>query len=334
MKVITHDSELGPSSATVGPDDAGARLDRVAARIWPQFSRSRLQAWISGGYLTVDGLGASTKSRLVGGETLALSVPAEVLEAMEPGVDETRVRAEPVPLGVLYEDEAITVLDKAAGLVMHPASGHAGGTVMNGLVHRDPALRGVPRAGIVHRLDRDTSGVCVVARTLQAQTSLVRQLQARDMGREYVAVVIGSPPAAGTVNKPIGRHPRDRKRMAVTDGGKPAVSHFEVVRPLVGAARVDVRLETGRTHQIRVHMTSLGHPLIGDPVYTDGRALAVNHRKGTETRAVVDSFPRQALHARRLRLIHPVSEEQMVFDSPVPDDIERLCEALALDGEQ
>ena len=184
MKAIPEDSESDISSATVSASEAGARLDSVAARAWPQFSRSRLQTWISGGHLTVNGVAASSKSRVLGGERLVLAVPQDVLAAMEPGVDEKRVLAEPIPLTVLYEDESITVLDKAAGRVMHPASGHASGTVMNGLVHRDPAVRAVPRAGIVHRLDRDTSGVCVVARTLEAQTSLVRQLQARDMGRE------------------------------------------------------------------------------------------------------------------------------------------------------
>ena len=329
MKTITKDAENETSSTSVDAKDAGARLDQVAARAWPQFSRSRLQAWIAGGHLTVDGQAVSGKSRLIGGETLVLAVPADVLAAMEPGVDETRVLAEPVPLTILHEDESITVLDKAAGLVMHPAAGHASGTVMNGLVHRDPGLRGVPRAGIVHRLDRDTSGVCVVARTLEAQTALVRQLQAREMGREYVAVVIGHPPAAGSVDAPIGRHSQDRKRMAVTSGGKSAVTHYEVEHRLVGAARLNVRLETGRTHQIRVHMTSLGHPLVGDPVYRDGRAQALSHPKGSPTRAVVEGFGRQALHAHRLRLRHPVSEETLVFDSPVPKDIESLCAELA-----
>jgi 23S rRNA pseudouridine1911/1915/1917 synthase len=317
------------NSMIVPRSRAGERLDAVVASAWPVYSRNRLQSWIAAGHLTVDGKQVAGKSRLSGGERLVLDVPEAVLAAMDPGVDESRVVAESVPLDVIFEDESILVLDKPVGLVMHPAPGHASGTVMNGLVYRDPTLRSVPRAGIVHRLDRDTSGVFVVARTLQAQTALVRQLQARDMGREYVAIAIGHPPVSGTVNQPIGRHPHDRKRMAVTSGGKPAITHFKHAEQLRGATRLDVTLETGRTHQIRVHLTSLGHPLIGDPVYRDGRAQALSHRKDSDTRAIVEAFPRQALHAARLRLKHPVSDEPMSFDSPLPQDMLDLCEALA-----
>ncbi len=324
-----RDPESIAASVRVARSQAGVRLDAIVANAWPMYSRSRLQAWIAAGHLTVDGKQVAGKSRLSGGEQLRLDVPEAVLAAMDPGVDESRVVAEPVSLNVLFEDESILIIDKPVGLVMHPAPGHASGTVMNGLVHRDPALRSVPRAGIVHRLDKDTSGVCVVARTLQAQTALVRQLQAREMGREYIAIVIGHPPETGTVNQPIGRHSRDRKRMAVTPGGKPAVTHFHCARRLRGATRLDVQLETGRTHQIRVHLTSLGHPLIGDPVYRDGRAEALNHRKDSDTRAIVGAFPRQALHAARLRLKHPVSDEPMSFSSPLPQDMLDLCEALA-----
>lgn len=316
-------------TARVPASQAGSRLDTFVAAAWPMYSRSRLQAWITAGHLTVDGKVVAGKMRVSGGERLVLDVPEAALAVIDPGVDEARVLAESVPLNVIFEDESIVVLDKPVGLVMHPAPGHSSGTVMNGLVHRDPNLRRVPRAGIVHRLDRDTSGVCVVARTIEAQTALVRQLQAREMGREYIAIVVGSPPESGTVNQPIGRHPRDRKRMAVTSGGKPAITHFACVQRLAGATRLDVKLETGRTHQIRVHLTSLGHPLIGDPVYKDGRALALNHRNGSDMRAVVDNFPRQALHATKLRLMHPVTDLEMSFDSPMPEDMAKLCSALA-----
>ncbi len=326
---VDSDSSSPAEFVAVSSTDAGTRLDAVAAAAWPMYSRSRLQTWIAAGQLTVDGAPAKAKQRLTGGEQLRLDPASEAQGAAEPTVDEQIVAAEPVALDILHEDESILVLNKPVGLVMHPAPGHRSGTVMNGLVHRDPALRAVPRAGIVHRLDRDTTGVCVVARTLTAQTSLVRQLQARTMGREYRAVVVGHTAESGTVTGAIGRHSQDRKRMAMTDGGKPAVTHFQVAARLPGATVLDVRLETGRTHQIRVHMTAQGHPLIGDPVYKDGRALALNFRKGTEPRALVDAFGRQALHAQRLHLTHPATGKEMSFESPVPEDIHTLCEQLA-----
>jgi len=235
------------------------------------------------------------------------------------------VKAEAIELPIVFEDEHILVINKPAGLVMHPAPGNRQGTLMNGLLHRHESLYAVPRAGIVHRLDKETSGLCVVARTLESHTHLVRQLQAREMGRRYTAIVVGDVPINGTVNAPIGRHPRDRKRMAVNDHGKEAITHFECEERFLGCAQVSVKLETGRTHQIRVHMTHIGHALIGDPVY--GRRLAVLPRIVADVPAVAE-FKRQALHAHQLELVHPGSDELMTFDAPIPDDMLLLANEL------
>ena len=332
---------LGGLEEPGGADDAlvatapasanGTRFDAVAAALFAEHSRSRLQRWIGDGHLTVDGAPRRAKERLVGGETLALALPPDALAdlaAADWADGAGAVAPEPVDFDVAHEDASIVVVDKRAGLVMHPAPGNARGTLMNGLLHRYPELARVPRAGIVHRLDKDTSGLCVVARTPEAHTSLVRRLQAREMRREYVAVVVGEPPESGTVDAPIGRDGRDRKRMAVTPGGKRAVTRFAVAERLDGAAVLDVRLETGRTHQIRVHLTHLGFPLVGDPVYRDARRQAVTFPRGSPGRGIVEAFPRQALHARRLGLVHPGSGEPVAFESAWPADLTALAGAL------
>ena len=306
--------------------DAGKRLDSVAARLFPMHSRNRLQGWIADGLLTLDQRPARTRQRLFGGETLRLRLPA-ASTMTDDGSGDTwaQARAEDLPLPRVHVDAAIHVVDKPAGLVMHPAPGNPAGTLVNALLHHDPALRQVPRAGVVHRLDKETSGLCVVARSLVAHTHIVRQLQSRTMGREYLAVVIGDPAGQGTVDAPIGRHPKDRKRMAVVTGGRPAVTHYRVRERFAGAALLAVKLETGRTHQIRVHMSHVGLPLIGDPVY--GR------RKGTVPEvlsrdSVIRDFSRQALHATRLTLDHPDDNTSRVFDSPLPADLKALIDAL------
>ena len=306
---------------------AGMRLDAVAAQIFDSYSRSRLQTWISEGYLTVDGVKRRTRDKLVGGEILSLQLPPD--ELLDDSVDS--LEPESMELPIVFEDEHILVINKPAGLVMHPAPGNRRGTLLNGLLAHDALLARVPRAGIVHRLDKETSGLCVVARTLEAHTHLVRQLQAREMGRHYTAVVIGDVPINGTVDEPIGRHPRDRKRMAVIDSGKPAVTHYQCEERYMSCARIGVKLETGRTHQIRVHMTHIGHALIGDPVY--GRRLAVLPRQVAEVPEVA-AFQRQALHASQLTLIHPCSDESVTFTAPLPRDMTQLCAALQLEASE
>ena len=286
---------------------AGERLDRVAAALWPEHSRSRLQQWIEQGFLRVDGLPAgSERRRLLGGERLVLAPPPFALGEVP--------RAQAMSLSLLYADESIFVIDKPAGLVVHPGAGNLEGTLLNGLLALDAGLAALPRAGIVHRLDKDTSGLMVVARTLEAQTALVRQLQARTVRREYWTVVAGHLERAGTVEAPIGRHPRVRTRMAVVPQGKPAVTHYRPLEAFAEATLVECRLETGRTHQIRVHLAHLGFPLLGDPLYAP--------------RAVAARFSRQALHARRLALVHPASGEPCRWESPLPEDMTRLLEIL------
>lgn len=275
----------------------------------------------------MDGRTRRGKDKLLGGETLSLHVPdAQFNEVNAPDDGSLdSFSAEPIALDIVHEDEHILVINKPAGLVMHPAPGNRTGTLLNGLLYLYPELVNVPRAGIVHRLDKDTSGLCVIAKTICAHTHLVRQLQERSMGRSYSAIALGDVPINGTVDAPIGRHPRDRKRMAVVDKGKPAVTHFYCVQRYTGCAQLLVKLETGRTHQIRVHMAHLGHSLLGDPVY--GRRLAVLPRALVAIDEVV-RFERQALHATRLILTHPVSNETVSFDTKMPDDMQKLCDAL------
>lgn len=306
---------------------AGKRLDAAAAVLFDGYSRNRLQLWINEGYLTVDGEKRRSRDKLLGGELLSLTVPAGLMADTLPDMEGSMEAFTPesIDFPIVFEDEQILVVNKPAGLVMHPAPGNRQGTLLNGLLHHLPELAAIPRAGIVHRLDKDTSGLCVVAKTLTAHTHLVRQLQERAMGRMYSAVAIGEVPINGTIDAPIGRHPRDRKRMAVTDHGKPAVTHYQYTERYVGCARVSLKLETGRTHQIRVHMAHIGHALLGDPVY--GRRLAVLPRCVAEVPEVA-AFNRQALHASRLTLVHPASNEEMSFDAQLPDDMHQLCAAL------
>ncbi|WP_371460128.1 23S rRNA pseudouridine(1911/1915/1917) synthase RluD [Uliginosibacterium sp. TH139] len=289
---------------------AGQRLDAALAQLISEYSRSRLQSWIRDGLVSCEGrLLADPKMRLNGGESLRveLAPPPEALADVP----------EDIPLDVIFEDEHILVLNKPAGLVVHPGSGNWSGTLLNALLAHAPALAEVPRAGIVHRLDKDTSGLMVVAKTLAAQTDLVRQLQARTVKRHYAAVVMGAPPARGTVDEPIDRHPVQRTRMAVVPGGREARTHFRVIEKLQGACWVECVLDTGRTHQIRVHMAHLGHPLVGDPVYGGRKILAP-----------ASGFKRQALHAFQLGLRHPASGQEMLWQVPLADDLQTLIAAL------
>ena len=286
----------------------GQRLDLILAGLLPEHSRSRLQAWVKAGRVEVDAIVTdSPKIKLMGGERMVVRPEASP--------EETACTPEFVDFPVVYEDESLIVIDKPAGLVVHPGAGNWSGTLLNGLLHRYPETRSLPRAGIVHRLDKDTSGLMVVARTLTAQTDLTRQLQARTVKRQYVAVAIGTPTnLSGVIDKPIGRHPNQRTRMAVIETGKPAVTRYRVTQLLQGAALIHCDLETGRTHQIRVHLASIRLPLVGDPLYR-GRVQGPD-------------FHRQALHARRLGLIHPVTRRGIHWSSELPDDLFALIERL------
>ncbi len=303
----------GERRETVPDALAGKRVDQALAILFPDYSRNRLQQWIRDGHVTIDGAPCTGKSKVHGGEI--------VLVRVQENADEMAFRPEKIALDVVYEDQSILVVDKPAGLVVHPGSGNWSGTLLNALLQHAPSNAKLPRAGIVHRLDKDTSGLLVVAKTLAAHTGLVRQMQARTVTREYAAIVHGVIGADGTVDAPLGRHPRDRKRMAVVATGKTATTHYKVVERGAGWTLLTCRLETGRTHQIRVHLSSIGHGLIGDPVYRSG---PVSEGVARMARA----FGRQALHAQRLQIRHPESGETMQWLSPLPKDLTELLECL------
>ncbi len=308
--------------ASVPTELGGQRLDQVAAQVFPEHSRSRLSAWIKDGSLTVDGGVLRPRDIVYGGAVLELKAEQE---AQGDWV------AQDIALNIVYEDEHLLVLDKPSGLVVHPAAGHADGTLLNALLHHAPDLVNVPRAGIVHRLDKDTTGLMVVAKTLEAQTKLVAQLQARSVSRIYEAIVIGVITSGGKIDAPIGRSSAQRQRMAVIDGGKPAVSHYRVLERFRSHTHARIKLETGRTHQIRVHMTHVGFPLVGDPVYA-GRFRIPPAASATLVETL-KQFPRQALHARFLELDHPVTGARMKWESPLPDDLVWLLTLLRQDNE-
>lgn len=311
---------------------AGMRFDAVAAKMFSDYSRSRLQDWIKRGFLTADGQQRRTSDKLVGGEVVLLVLPPDAMadtweEIWANGA--ASIQAEPIAVDIQHTDEQFYIVNKPMSLVMHPAPGNRTGTLMNGLLHLEPGLSHVPRAGIVHRLDKDTSGLCVVARTLKAHAHLVAQLQARSVSREYLALVLGDVPDAGTVDEPIGRHPKDRKRMAVIRSGKEARTHFHVLERFDDAALVAVKLETGRTHQIRVHMTHLGFPLLGDPVYASRSADRLLKNMDNEA---LSGFSRQALHAHKLGLVHPNDERVCEFSVEPPADFNHMLEIFRSDA--
>ncbi|ERP86857.1 23S rRNA pseudouridine synthase D [Alcanivorax sp. P2S70] len=306
----------------VRAEQAGQRVDQAAAELFDGFSRSRLQAWIKDGVLTVNGNKAKPKDKLTGNESLSLEV------VIEPELED---QPQSIELDIVYEDEDLLVINKPTGLVVHPAAGHADGTLLNGLLHHDERLNSLPRAGIVHRLDRDTTGLMVVARSLEAHTSLVSQLQDKSLFRQYEAIAVGVMTGGGKVDAPMGRHPVDRKKQAVLkEGGKNAVTHYRVMDRYRAHTRIQVQLETGRTHQIRVHMAFRNYPLVGDPLY--GGRLKFPAGASEELRQALRRFPRQALHARKLGLIHPASGEYCEFESPLPDDMQALISVLERDA--
>jgi len=301
---------------------AGRRFDQALAEMFPEYSRSRLSGWIKAGVVTLDGAPAPPRQLLRGGERVELDVELET---------EVRSHPEAIVLDIVHEDEHLLVLDKPAGLVVHPGAGNPAGTLLNGLLHHDPKLAELPRAGIVHRLDKDTSGLMVVARTLPTYTALVDLLSRHEVERQYEAVVLGTMVAGGTVDEPIGRSMGDRLRQAVRDeeDGKRAVTHYRVRERFRAHSLLQCQLETGRTHQIRVHLTHIGHPLVGDPLY--GGGLKLPKGASAELVAVLRGFRRQALHAEKLSFIHPVTGEALSFGVERPADQLALIEALRAD---
>ncbi|MEN8108553.1 MAG: 23S rRNA pseudouridine(1911/1915/1917) synthase RluD [Pseudomonadota bacterium] len=300
----------------------GRRLDQALAELVPDYSRSRLQRWIRAGQVTLDARRPKTREIVQGGEQVQIDAEITADPAVKP---------QAIPLDVIYEDDDVLVINKPAGLVVHPAAGNPDGTLQNALLHHDPALAALPRAGIVHRLDKDTSGLMMVARNLVAHNRLVSALQARAVKREYLAVVNTVLTAGGDVDAPIGRHPVDRKRMAVVAGGKPALTHYRVVERFRAHTLIRVQLETGRTHQIRVHMAHVHCPVVGDPVYGGRLRLP---KGATETlRAALQHFKRQALHAERLAVAHPGNGEPMTWEVPMPADMLELVGILRADAQ-
>ncbi|HKZ11511.1 MAG TPA: 23S rRNA pseudouridine(1911/1915/1917) synthase RluD [Rhodanobacteraceae bacterium] len=309
------------SRAEIPPDLAGQRFDQILPGLFPGHSRSHLAGEVRAGRIRLDGREVLPRTRVHGGE----SVDWQRSDAPVLGD-----RPEAIDLAIVFEDDSLLVLDKPAGLVVHPGAGNPAGTLLNALLHHDPKLAQVPRAGIVHRLDKDTSGLLVVARSLPAQTALVAMLAARDIHRRYVAIVNGVPVAGGTVDAPLDRHPTDRLRRAVQEGGRPAVTHYRVREKFRAHASLQCELESGRTHQIRVHMAHAGWPLVGDPLY--GRGLKLPRGATPRLTEALRGFKRQALHAEHLGFAHPVTGESLAFDAEPPRDLLDLLEALREDA--
>ena len=312
MTAIRHEARV-PLAA------AGRRFDQALAELFPDYSRSRLTAWIKSGAATLDGATVLPRQLLRGGEQVRLEAELET---------EVESAPEAIALAIVHEDEHLLVLDKPAGLVVHPGAGNPSGTMLNALLHHDAKLAELPRAGIVHRLDKDTSGLMVVAKTLPAMTALVEMLSRHDVERQYEAVVLGSLVSGGTVDAPIGRSMGDRLRQAVRDeeSGKHAVTHYRLRERFRAHSLIQCNLETGRTHQIRVHLTHIGHPLVGDPLY--GGGLKLPKRAAPELAAALRGFRRQALHAERLAFAHPVTGEALAFAAERPADMTTLIAAL------
>ncbi|MDR0806822.1 MAG: 23S rRNA pseudouridine(1911/1915/1917) synthase RluD [Enterobacteriaceae bacterium] len=310
-------------TATVAESQLGQRLDQALAELFPDYSRSRIKEWILEERVSVnDQIIAKPKEKVLGGECIVIDALIE---------EEQRWEAQDIALNIVYEDDDIIVINKPRDFVVHPGAGNPDGTVLNALLYHYPPIVDVPRAGIVHRLDKDTTGLMVAAKTVPAQTRLVESLQAREITREYEAVAIGTMAGGGTVNAAIARHPSKRTHMAVFPMGKPAVTHYRIMEHFRAHTRLRLRLETGRTHQIRVHMAHISHPLVGDPLY--GGRPRPPKGASAEFIQVLRSFDRQALHATMLRLHHPVSGELMEWHAPIPDDMVQLIEALRADSE-
>lgn len=310
-----------PIIKLLSEESAGKRLDVVIAELFPEYSRSRLKIWIQQGQVLLNGKVAKPKTKITGDEELQLTV--QTIES------EVACEAEDIPLNIVYQDEDIIVVNKPAGLVVHPAAGHYTGTMQNALLYFDPSLAAIPRAGIVHRIDKDTTGLMVVARNLSSHKYLVDQIQQHEVIREYQAVVHGVMTGGGMVDQPIGRHPRDRIKMAVRENGREAITHYRLLEKFREHSHIKVQLETGRTHQIRVHMSYLRHPLVGDPVYVGRHRVPPGAQP--DLLNYLQAFKRQALHAWKLTLIHPKHGEEVSFEADLPDDMTKLLSLLQAD---
>jgi 23S rRNA pseudouridine1911/1915/1917 synthase len=302
------------------PDFAGRRLDQALAQLLPQYSRTRIQRWIEEGAVLINGLAPRARDVVTGGESATI-------EARLP--PESGVAAEKLPLDIVHQDAAVIVINKPPGMVVHPGAGNREHTLQNALLAHDAKLKRVPRAGLVHRIDKDTSGLLVVARTMEAHTALVAELGAHEIEREYLAVCTGAMTGGGTVDEPIGRHRTQRTKMTVRSDGRKAVTHFRIEKRFRAHTLARVHLETGRTHQIRVHMAHVGYPIVGDQAYGGRRKLPAGATP--ELVQALQTFPRQALHAARLTLTHPKSGKRVSYDAPLPDDLDGLLDALARD---
>lgn len=306
---------------TIPPSYFGMRLDQALTELLPEYSRSRIQHWLTHGQITVNGNMEKPKTKVIGEESVEVHATLEQEQHWAP---------EAIELDIIHEDAAMMVINKPAGMVAHPAAGNLHGTLVNALLHHCPELESLPRAGLIHRLDKDTTGLLVIAKTLEAHTQLVKQMQSREIKREYIAIVNGQAPGSGTVDAPIGRHPVHRQKMAINPLGKPAVTHYHALDYFRAHTLLKVILETGRTHQIRVHMASLGHPVTGDQLYGQLRLPA---RCPEALQLALRAFLRQALHARKLTLLHPLSGKEYTWQAPTPDDMQRLIDLLRNDND-
>ena len=313
-------SEAVHHQLTIPFEHAGQRLDQVLADLLEGYSRTRIKEWIDAGQVRVNGVQLRPKDKVLGGESVEINATLP---------DQVSVEPEQISLNIVHQDEHVLVINKPAGLVVHPGAGNAAGTLQNALLHFDAKLSQVPRAGIVHRLDKDTTGLMVVARTVESHTALVRMIEAREVEREYEAVCVGMMTGGGVVDAPIDRHPVDRLKMAVRESGREAVTHYRVVTRFRGHTHVRLKLESGRTHQIRVHMMHIHYPLVGDKVY--GGRMLLPKGASPELIEALRGFKRQALHAARLAFEHPVSGKPIVNEAPLPDDMQALLGVLARD---
>jgi len=317
LRTGSRGAEFRTHSLALPPELAGLRLDQALARALPQYSRARLQAWLEAGAIEVDGRRLRAKDKVLGGEHVHIEAQLEA---------DAQVAAEAIPVEVVFKDRALFVINKPPGLVVHPGAGNAGHTLQNALLALDPKLAVVPRAGLVHRLDKDTSGLLVVARTPETHTALVAALAEREIERHYIALCSGVMTGGGTIDEPIGRHRSQRTRMAVRSDGRPSVTHYRVIKRFRAHTLAHVQLESGRTHQIRVHLAHIGYPVVGDPAYGGRRRLPASASPAVV--AELEGFRRQALHAARLRLAHPVTGKEMEWEAPLPADMAHLIAVL------